>query len=316
MHILITGANGFVGSHLVQSLLKSTQLLSQTITRLSLMDLNFKHRFDDPRVQYFAGDISSFELIDAACNEPVDILFHLASIPGGMAEQNYELSRKVNLDATVYLLERLKQQANQPRVVFASTIAVYGSDLPASINDDTPLCPHLTYATQKLIGELLVSDFSRKGWIDGISIRLPGIVARPPAPSGLLSAFMSTMFWNLAKKEKFDCPVSANAVAWWMSVECCVNNLIHAAQIPREHLSIGSRAFTLPVLRLTMHQVISGLCEHFQLDEATYITYGTDIELEKNFGAYPEIETSRAFKLGFKNDGNLEKLIQNTLLNS
>src|SRR4029077_280398 len=123
------------------------------------------------------------------------------------------------------LLEQLREERHPPLVVFASSVAVYGAPLPPVVDDATLPKPTLSYGAHKLIGEVLVADFSRRGWIDGISLRLPGIVARPPQPSGLLSAFMSDIFWKLAAGEPFTCPVSPQAVAWWMSVRCCVDNL-------------------------------------------------------------------------------------------
>jgi len=311
MHLLITGANGFVGAALARRLLDDTQVLPD-LTRLTLIDLEFPTELNDPRVHYLSGSIADPKLLANALEIPVDVLFHLASIPGGMAERNYPLSRQVNLDATQTLFEGLKAQATPARVVFASTIAVYGSPLPAQVDDSTPLQPKLTYGAQKLIGEILLEDFSRRGWIDGISLRLPGIVARPPQPSGLLSAFMSDVFWKLAKGERFECPVSSQAVAWWMSVARCVDNLLHAASLPASALQTR-RSFALPVLRLTMEQVIGGLCRRFGEERQALVSYLPDAHLEATFGAYPPLLSPAAEALGFKHDGDLEQLIYRTL---
>jgi nucleoside-diphosphate-sugar epimerase len=311
MHVLITGANGFVGAALVRRLLDDTQAVPD-LTRLTLIDLEFPTELNDPRVHYLSGSIADSKLLANALETPVDVLFHLASIPGGMAERNYPLSRQVNLDATQTLFEGLKAQATPARVVFASTIAVYGSPLPAQVDDSTPLQPKLTYGAQKLIGEILLEDFSRRGWIDGISLRLPGIVARPPQPSGLLSAFMSDVFWKLAKGERFECPVSSQAVAWWMSVARCVDNLLHAASLPASALQTR-RSFALPVLRLTMEQVIGGLCRRFGEERQALVSYLPDAHLEATFGAYPPLLSPAAEALGFKHDGDLEQLIDRTL---
>lgn len=311
MHLLITGANGFVGAALARRLLDDTQVLPD-LTRLTLIDLEFPTELNDPRVHYLSGSIADPKLLANALETPVDVLFHLASIPGGMAERNYPLSRQVNLDATQTLFEGLKAQATPARVVFASTIAVYGSPLPAQVDDSTPLQPKLTYGAQKLIGEILLEDFSRRGWIDGISLRLPGIVARPPQPSGLLSAFMSDVFWKLAKGERFECPVSSQAVAWWMSVARCVDNLLHAASLPASALQTR-RSFALPVLRLTMEQVIGGLCRRFGEERQALVSYLPDAHLEATFGAYPPLLSPAAEALGFKHDGDLEQLIYRTL---
>ncbi|MDO7410082.1 NAD-dependent epimerase/dehydratase family protein [Acinetobacter baumannii] len=317
MHIVITGANGFVGSNLVKALLTGQHQLAN-FNRLTLLDLDFREQHEDSRVKYLKGDFSNTTLIKKALEQPVDVVFHLASIPGGMAEQHYELSRKVNIDATLFLFEQLRQQSIQhnsmARVVFASTIAVYGTDLPELITDETPLKPHLTYAGQKQFGEIIIEDFSRKGWFDGVAVRLPGIVARPQQASGLLSAFMSDVFWNLSQNKKFQCPVSSKAVAWWMSVKCCVENLIHAASLDIEQLQSGSRVFALPVLRLTMQDVVNGLAQQFEFNPEALVSYDSNNhDLEKNFGAYPGIHTDRADALGFQHDGDIQQLIRNTL---
>lgn len=313
MHILVTGANGFVGANLVQALLSGQHALAD-FSRLTLMDLVFTAQTDDPRVTYITGDFADTRLIETALEIPADVVFHLASIPGGMAEQHYDLSRRVNVDAMLFLMEQLKAQQNVPRVVFASTIAVYGNALSQQINDDTLLKPHLTYAGQKQFGEIVIEDFSRKGWIDGVAVRLPGIVARPQQDSGLLSAFMSDVFWNLSQRRRFDCPVSEHAVAWWMSVQCCAQNLIHAASLDASLLGQGRRAFSLPVLRLSMQQVISALAERFDIDVSTLVSFNpNNAELERNFGAYPDMLTARADALGFRHDGSVAQLIVNTL---
>lgn len=313
MHVLITGANGFVGATLVRRLLEDPTALPGW-TRLTLLDLNFPDAPQDARVRCLRGSIADTALLADALETPVDIAFHLASIPGGAAERDYYLGRRVNLDATLELLESLKDQDNPARVVFASTIAVYGSPLPAQVDDNTPLRPQLSYATQKLMGELLVDDFSRRGWIDGISLRLPGIVARPPQPSGLLSAFMSDVFWKLKAGEPFDCPVSPHAVAWWMSTARCVDNLLHAATLPPERL-LERRVFTLPVLHLSMAQLVDGLCQRFGEDRRGRVNYQPDEQLEANFGRYPPLLAEAAETLGLRHDGDLEQLIERTLGN-
>jgi nucleoside-diphosphate-sugar epimerase len=316
MHVLITGASGFVGRLLAQRILEQGGLSpgQPALSRLTMVDLDFPELAYDQRVRQIRGSLADPSLLDEVLEGPsVDCVFHLASIPGGLAERNYTLGRKVNLDATIELLERLGAQSVPARFVFASTIAVYGSPMPELVTDETPMRPRMSYGAQKLIGEILVDDFSRRGLIDGYSLRLPGIVARPPQPSGLLSAFMSDMFWKLKYGQAFECPVSPQAVAWWMSVSCCVSNLLHAAQLPCVTFSKG-RAFSLPVLRLTVEQVIEGLITRFGDDRRELVTYCPDEQLEAAFGRFPELQAHSAAALGFHHDGDLANLIEQALV--
>lgn len=312
MHILVTGAGGFVGRALAERLLTHNLGLpgQADLKRLTLLDLEFADPHPDQRVVQIQGNLSNGATLDAVFDAPsIDCVFHLASVPGGLAEREYQLGRQVNLDATLDLLERLSRQVPTARVVFASTIAVYGAAMPSIVTDDTPLKPGMSYGAQKLIGEILLEDFSRRGWIDGRALRLPGIVARPPQPSGLLSAFMSDMFWRLKAGEPFDCPVSPDAIAWWMSVGCCVDNLIHAAILPAEAFS-QRRALAIPVLRLTVAQVVDGLVARFGEDRRALVTYLPNDQLEAAFGRFPELHANAATALGFKHDGHLMQLIE------
>jgi len=228
-NLIVTGADGFIGRTLVKRLLGNPQFDGATF---HLLDKQFKTSFTDPRVNTYEGDFFDAKILSEALKEPADIVFHLASIPGGAAERDYELGKVVNLDGTLSLFEALRKQQNVPIVVFASTIAVYGSPLPSLVDGHTPAKPNMSYGTQKLIGELLVGDYSRRGFLDGRAVRLPGIVARPLEPSGLISAFMSDILRKVSAGEPYTCPVSPQAVMWWMSAQCCADNLLHAASVP------------------------------------------------------------------------------------
>lgn len=309
MKILVTGADGFVGRTLVRMLLESPAL---EVSSLRLLDRQFNTSYSDARVQTFEGDFFDPSVLERALGLPVDTVFHLASIPGGAAERDFELGKRVNLEGTLALFEALRIRAKPPIVAFASTIAVYGSPLPALVDASTPPKPNSSYGAQKLIGELLLSDFSRRGFLDGRAVRLPGIVARPLEPSGLVSAFMSDAIRRLSAGEAYTCPVSPEAVMWWMSARCCARNLIHAASLPSERLA-SSRVVLLPALRATMREVVAGIAERFGSDRLELIRYAPNEQVEAGFGRFPPMDSSAAEALGFRHDGSVRALIQNAL---
>jgi D-erythronate 2-dehydrogenase len=319
MNLLITGANGFIGKALTNRLLMEalpTPTGLDPIGRLTLIDLGFEGP-EVPRVRRLHGSIADPAVLARAFDTPVDMLFHLASIPGGTAEQHYELGRQVNLDATLTLLEAARAQSiasSKPvKVVFASTIAVLGSPLPALVDDATPLRPKLSYGAQKLVGEIMLEDFSRRGWVDSRSIRLPGIVARPPQRTGQLSAFLSDIFRDLAAGLPFACPIPADSTTWLMSVHRVVDNLLHAAVLPASACS-QTRVWTLPALRTSMQELVAAIADVYGSDVLGRVTYGSNPALEANFGRYPPLKTPAAESVGFAHDGTLAELVRRALL--
>lgn len=318
MNVVITGANGFVGRALAKRLLDTsgTQRTSR-VTRLTLVDLGFDETLGlapgNVEVRRIAGDLDDAATIAGALSGDVHAVFHLASVPGGTAEREYELGRRVNLDATLALLEGLRSQLTPPRFVFASSVAVYGAELPALIDEQTLPAPALTYGAHKLIGEYLVADASRKGWVEGCSLRLPGVVARPQGPSGLISAFMSDLFWQLRDGEPIVLPVSPAATAWWISVTRCVENLIHAATIDPSRLN-ANRSYALPVLRLSMAEVVEALVRRFGEDRRALVSHAPVETVERLFGAYPPLLTPGAEALGFRHDGSADALVGNAMV--
>jgi D-erythronate 2-dehydrogenase len=309
-HVVVTGAQGFVGRALVKRLL-AQGLGGRAVSKLTLMDVAFDAPHDDARVAQIAGSIADANVRASAYASPVDAVFHLASIPGGAAEKNYALGRSINLDATLGLLEDLRGAVHggrAPRFVFASTVAVYGEQLPAAVDENTLPAPALTYGAHKLMGEALVADATRLGWVEGCSLRLPGVVARPGDGAGLMSAFMSQLFWKLAAGEPLTVPVSPEGVAWWISVGACVDNLLHAATVDVERFG-ARRSYQMPVLRLTLAEVVDALAARFGAHCRTLVDYAPDPFIERLFAAYPPLLTPQAERLGLRHDGSVDQLI-------
>jgi nucleoside-diphosphate-sugar epimerase len=318
MNLLITGANGFIGKALAARLLRADRPAPtglRAVNRVTLVDLSFDGA-EFPGAHLISGSIADQGLLARAFVAPVDVIFHLASIPGGMSEQHYELAREVNLEATLELLERARDQSakrGKPvSFVFASSIAALGSPLPARVDDTTPLCPKLTYGAHKVIGEVLAADFNRRGWIDARCVRLPGIVARPPQRTGQLSAFLSDIIRELAEGRSFACPVSANSTSWLMSVHCIVDNLLHAAGITPEQKG-GRCVWTLPALCPSMTELVGAIAAVYGEDRLERVTFSSNPGLEANFGRYPPLFTPAADAAGFRHDGDLPTLVRRAL---
>ena len=302
MRVVVTGAGGFVGRRLVERL-GAHEVVALDVKADGIPEL--------PHVQAVAGDLCDPEVLNLAMQDGCDAVVHLATIPGGAAEADPELAKRVNVDGTMALLNVAAGTGQCPRFVFASSIAVFGAPLSELVDDSTPALPTLLYGAHKAMMEQWIAVLSRRGAIDGISLRLSGVVARPRGPSGMKSAFMSEVFHALASREPTVLPVSATATSWLTSVDCAVRNFVHALHADL-HSVPRSRAATLPALRVRIGDLVSEIAG--QVGAAvTSVDYDADNELEASFGAYPPLTTSCAEALGFASDGNLSALVSSAL---
>ena len=313
MRVAVTGAGGFIGGALVARLLGETgQAGLPRVGELVAVDARLPS-FGDARVVAAEGDLSQAAFRDALFERPFDVVFHLAAVPGGAAARDPALGWRVNVDASVAILEALARQKQPARLVLASTVGVFGVPLPREpVDDDTLPLPSMSYGAHKLICETALADFARRGLVDGIAPRLPGIVARPPVKAGHISAYMSDVLHAIAAGQPYECPVGPRATAWFMSRACCVDNLVAAAALPRE-TALPRRAFNLPALHLSMEELIAGASAHFGAAAAQRIAFAPNPGIEAQFGSYPPLFTPIADALGFRHDGDAPALVARAL---
>jgi nucleoside-diphosphate-sugar epimerase len=307
MRVVVTGAAGYIGTRLVRTLLGDSRLAD---ARFVLCD-TAAPVVDDRRVEPLAGDLREPDHRRRALAGGSDVVFHLAGILGGAAETNYDLARSVNVEATFSLLEELRNERVPPRVIYASTIAVFGPPLPASVDDDSFPLPAMSYGAQKLAVETLLGQFSRRGWIDGIALRLPGIVARTDADARMKSAFLNRLFHDYAAGRPIVLPVSAQATTWLLSVGAAIDALVHAAFLPST--AIGPvRSMNLTTQRVAINELVAALARRFP-DSRSTVEYAPDPDLEAQFGRFPPIATPLADRLGFCHDGDIDTLVERAL---
>jgi D-erythronate 2-dehydrogenase len=316
MRVLVTGAGGFIGATLLKLLLQQERVGAHSVTRIAAVDRCLPD--GHAGLTRIEGDLQDALVQQQIADFGADLCFHLAAVPGGAAEADPALSRRVNLEATLDLFELLAQRpvaTGVPVVVYASTIAVYGASLPDPVTPATPVRPALIYGAHKLACEILLADYTRRGLLDGRSLRLPGIVARPRMGSGLVSAFMSDLLHALAAKESFTCPVGPRATAWWMSAQRCAENLVYAATMNPSLDTTGAaaRVWPLPVLRLSIEELVDTLSAMYGIDGQALVHYAPQAQVEAVFGRYPVLDDSISRRLGLMDDGSPEELVRRAM---
>jgi nucleoside-diphosphate-sugar epimerase len=281
-----------------------------------LLSRRFENPPEDSRVQLFKGDMADATLMQDALAQEPDVIFHLACVPGAVSEPNFELGKHINLDANIGLLEMLRlrkwKSDHVPVLVFTSSVAVYGKPLPAAVEESLRACPGLSYGSQKLVGEILIADYSRRGWLDGRSVRLPGIMSRPQDDAGHASRFLSDIIRNLAEGRSFECPSSADGKSWFLSRPACIDNLIHAAEMPAESMN-PARQWQLPAQHLSMQELVDGVAEVHGEQVRKLITWKPDPVIQGIYASYPPLLTPEAFSVGFKHDGDVPTLVRKAM---
>ena len=312
MRILILGGAGMVGRKLAERLARDGRLGSREISGLTLQDVVAAQKPAGARfpVDIKVGDISQpGEAAKLVADKP-DVIYHLAAIMSGEAEQEFEKGYRINLDGTRHLLEAVRLAGNKPRVVFTSSVAVFGAPFPEAIPDEFHNTPLTSYGTQKAIGELLLADYTRKGFLDGVGIRLPTVCVRPGTPNKAASGFFSNIIREpLAGKEAV-LPVSEDVRHWHASPRSAVGFLVHAGTIAGDKLG-ARRNLSMPGLSVTVGEQIEALKKVAGNNVVALIKRVPDPMIQTIVAGWPSnFDTRRARELGFKADSSFEEIVR------
>jgi len=314
MHILMTGAAGMIGRKLTARLVKDGSLQDQKIERLTLIDVVApeKPTSFSGAVKLTTGDLAAPGAATKLVAAKPEVIFHLAGVVSGEAETDFEKGYHVNLDGTRALLEAIRAVGNgyKPKVVFTSSIAVYGAPFPYAIPDEFHLTPLTSYGTQKAISELLLADYTRRGFLDGVGIRLPTICVRPGKPNKAASGFFSGIIREPLAGHEAVLPVADTVRHTHASPRAAVGFLIHAAGLTREQL--GPRvSLAMPGVCCTVAEQIESLSRIAGPNVATRIRREPDELVVRIVAGWSErIDAKRAAALGFKAEATFDDIIR------
>jgi len=313
MHILITGAAGMIGRKLTARLVEDKSLNGDPIEALTLIDVIAPQRPDKftGRVEAAAADIADPNAVRTAVAGRPDVIFHLAGVVSAEAELDFEKGMRVNLDGSRALFEAVRAIGDgyKPRLVFSSSIAVFGAPFPSAIADDFFLTPLTSYGTQKAMVELLLSDYTRRGFIDGIGIRLPSIVVRPGRPNKAASGFFSSIIREPLAGEEALLPVEDSVLHWHASPRAAAGFLIHAAGL--DAAKLGPRInLTMPGVCCTVGEQIAALRRIAGDKVAARIRRAPDPLVARIVAGWPSrFNPSRGVALGFKAEASFDDII-------
>jgi len=315
MKVVITGGGGFIGSKLARALLARGTLAGadgtqRKIARLVLADQAFPGFPKDARLETLAGDIADPRFAARVLAPDTDSVFHLAAVVSGAAEADFDLGMRVNLGGVRAVLDQVRRCATPPRLVFASSVAAFGGQLPDVLDDSTTPTPQTSYGSQKVISEYLVSDYSRKGYIDGRSLRLPTIVVRPGKANAAASSFASAVVREPLNGVAYECPLSPETGVWLLSPRRVVEAFIHAHDLPASAWG-SNRALNLPGITVSVGQMVAAMGKIAGPQTAKLVSFKVDPRIEKIVMGWPvRFATPRAIGMGFKADPGIEAVIR------
>lgn len=311
MKIVVTGGAGFLGGELIIRLLAAIDegVLGLPVDRIESVDL-VPSPVRDHRVISRIGDTADPEFLTEVISEDVAVIYHLAAVLSGGSEQDFDLAHRVNITATTHLLDAIRRLGTRPRFVFTSSVAVFGGDLPPVVPESHAPQPESTYGAMKAIGELLVNEYSRRGFIDGLTCRLPTISVRPGAPNTAVTSFASGIIREPLGGQRAVCPVPHDTRLWLCSPETITENLLHAARAETAALG-GWRVVNLPGISVTVEAMLESLERIAGTETRLLVADALDARITRMVQSFPgELVTDRALRAGFRPESDFDAAIQ------
>jgi nucleoside-diphosphate-sugar epimerase len=304
MKAVITGGGGFLGSRLAAAL-----RVRDAKADITLVDVAFPPGLES-KYRCIAGDVASPEVIGRALGDDTDSIFHLAAVVSGGAEADFDLGYHVNLDGTRELLEAARKLKKPPRIVYTSSVAAFGGVLPEVLDDSTTPAPQTSYGTQKVIGEYLIADFTRKGFIDGRSLRLPTIVVRPGKPNLAASSFASGIIREPLAGVACECPVPGDTGVWILSPRRVVEAFLHAYDLPSSAWPT-TRVVNLPGITLSVREMIDAMGRVAGRETVDRVKFVPDARIQGIVKTWPvRFRTDRALAMGFRADPDFDSIVR------
>ena len=313
MRILVVGGAGMIGRKLAARLARDGSLGGEPISHLTLADVVEPEQPVPAAldVDTVVADVAESGVAGDLLSGRPDVVFHLAAVLSGEAEADLEKGYRVNLDGTRQLLDAIRTAGGgyAPRVVFASSIAVFGTPLPDVIGDDQALTPLTSYGTQKAIGELLLTDYTRRGILDGVGVRLPTICVRPGKPNRAASGFFSSIIREPLNGEEAVLPVPDDVRHWHASPRAAVGFLVHAATLDGDTLG-EQRCLTMPGVSVTVAEQIAALRRVAGEEAVRLIRREPDETVMRIIASWPRsFDARRASALGFTAEASFDEII-------
>jgi nucleoside-diphosphate-sugar epimerase len=314
MKVAVTGGAGFLGQRLIGEILRRGALVDAAGARREVQHVIALDQVAAPpheRVAAAVGDVADPAFLRAALSD-ADSVFHLAAVVSGAAEADFDLGMRVNLDGTRALLDALRAGNRRPKLVFASSVAVFGGALPARVTDATTPMPQSSYGVQKLIGELLTSDYTRKGFVDGRAVRLPTIVVRPGRPNAAASSFASGIIREPLAGVAAACPVEPDTAMWLSSPRVAIANLVRAHDVAAERWVGG--ALSLPGITVSVQAMLDALARVGGAEARAHVTFQPDARIQAIVRTWPaRFDTARADALEFERDRDFDAIVRDYL---